>query len=38
MLLGGWVVLAHSLLAHKEFRFIMQVVPLASVLAGEGIH
>lgn len=35
MLLGGWVVLVHSLLAHKEFRFIMPVVPLSSVLAGE---
>lgn len=35
MLLGGWVVLAHSLLAHKEFRFIMPVLPLASVLSGE---
>lgn len=28
--------LAHSLLAHKEFRFIMQMVPLASVLTGKG--
>ena len=33
--LGGWVVLVHSLLAHKEFRFIMQVIPIASVLTGE---
>jgi phosphatidylinositol glycan class B len=33
--LGGWVVVAHSLLAHKENRFIMPVVPIASILAGE---
>ena len=29
------MVVAHSLLAHKEFRFIMPVVPIASILAGE---
>ena len=34
-MLGGWVILAHSLLSHKEFRFIMQVIPITSVLAGE---
>ena len=33
--LGGWVILAHSLLSHKEFRFIMQVIPITSVLADE---
>ena len=32
--LGGWIILAYSLLAHKEFRFIMSVVPIASILAG----
>ena len=35
MSLGGWVVGAYSLLAHKEFRFIMPVVPIASILAGK---
>ena len=33
--LGVWAVLVHSLLAHKEFRFIMPVLPIASVLSGE---
>jgi phosphatidylinositol glycan class B len=35
--LGGWTVLAYSLLAHKEFRFIMSLVPVASVLAGHAL-
>ena len=34
IMLGGWVILVHSLLSHKEFRFIMQVIPITLVLAG----
>ena len=34
MALAGWTVLAHSFLVHKEFRFIMSVLPIASLYSG----
>ena len=30
--------MAHSLLAHKEFRFIMPTLPIASILAGKHLY
>ena len=32
--LGVWLVGVHSLLAHKEFRFIFPVVPISVMYAG----
>ena len=32
------MIVAHSLLAHKEFRFIMPILPIASVLAGKHLY
>lgn len=29
-----WLVLSHSLLKHKEFRFIQPIIPLTSVYIG----
>jgi hypothetical protein len=37
LLLVAGFVLAHSLIAHKELRFLMPVAPLALALAGAGI-
>ena len=34
-MLGVWLLFFHSLLSHKEHRYIFPVVPLASVYAGK---
>ncbi|RKO86129.1 GPI mannosyltransferase, partial [Blyttiomyces helicus] len=36
--LCAWTTAAYSLLPHKEFRFLMPLVPVGMVLAGEGLR
>ena len=33
---GVWLLVSYSILGHKELRYIMALLPIASVYAGEG--
>jgi phosphatidylinositol glycan class B len=34
----GWYILTHSLSPHKEFRFLLPILPLANIYAGLGLQ